>query len=102
VAQQLSWKQKKKNKGSKELENYITIRVYSRASSKEWASSGVAILVRKDWKNKIILYEWTSLSIVKLGLKLLTYIITVSGIYAPAEEKTSEAEEFYDDLHRSL
>jgi hypothetical protein len=75
--------------------------IYSWASSKEWASSGVAILVRNDWKNNI-LYEWTSLSIVKLGLKLLTYIIIVSGIYAPAEEKTSEAEEFYDDLHRSL
>jgi hypothetical protein len=31
--------------------------IYSGVPSEEWASSGVAILVRKDWKNKIIGYR---------------------------------------------
>jgi exonuclease III len=42
---------KRKSKGSKELENYVMI--YSEVPREEWASSGVAILVRKDWKNRI-------------------------------------------------
>jgi hypothetical protein len=49
---------KKKNKGSKELENYIML--YSGVPSEEWATSGIAKLVRKDWKNKVLGYEWIS------------------------------------------
>jgi hypothetical protein len=36
--------------------------------------------------------------ILKLRLKLLTYTITIIGIYTPVEGKTSKTEEFYDDL----
>jgi hypothetical protein len=32
--------------------------IYSGVPSKEWATSGIAILVGKEWKNKILGYEW--------------------------------------------
>jgi exonuclease III len=35
---------------------------------------------------------------MKLRLKLLTYTVTITGIYTPVEGKTSEREEFYDEL----
>jgi hypothetical protein len=71
--------------------------IYSEVSSEEWASSAIAILVKKDWKNRIIGYEQISPRTVKLRLKLLTYTVTIVGIYAPIEGKTSNTEEFYDD-----
>jgi hypothetical protein len=76
---------KKKSKGSKELENYVMI--YSGVPREEWDSSGVAILVRNDWKNRIIDYKWISSRIVQLRLKILTYTVTIIGIYAPVEGK---------------
>jgi hypothetical protein len=39
---------KKKNKGSKELEEYI---IYSGVSSEDWALSVIEIIAMKDWKN---------------------------------------------------
>jgi hypothetical protein len=66
--------------------------IYSGVPSEEWATSGIAILVRKDWKNRILGYEWISPRILKLRLKLLTYTITIIDIYAPVEGKTSETE----------
>jgi hypothetical protein len=49
------------------------------------------------WKNRIIGYEQISPRTVKLRLKLLTYTVTIVGIYTPIEGKTSNTEEFYDD-----
>jgi len=45
---------KKKNKGSEDIGNYIMI--YCRVPANQWASYGVAIAVRKDWKQDIRLH----------------------------------------------
>jgi len=42
---------KNKSKGFEDVGNYIMI--YCRVPANQWASSGVAIAVRKDWKHKI-------------------------------------------------
>jgi len=42
---------KKKNKGSENIGNYVMI--YCGVPANQWASSGVAIAVTKDWKHKI-------------------------------------------------
>jgi hypothetical protein len=60
--------------------------------------SNLAVLVRKGWENRIVGYGWISQRIVKLIFKLLTYVITITDMYAPVEGKMSETEEFYDDL----
>jgi exonuclease III len=49
---------KKKNKGSKDIGNYVMI--YCGVPANQWASSGVAIAIRKDWKHKIQDYTWIS------------------------------------------
>jgi hypothetical protein len=71
-------KTKKKNEGSKELENYIMIS--SGVPSEEWASSGIAILVRKDWKNRIIGYEYILPRIVRLRLSVPWLTSLVAGL----------------------
>jgi exonuclease III len=76
--------------------------IYSGAPREEWASSGVEILVKKYWKNRIIDYKWISPRIVQLGLKILIYTATIIDIYAPVEGKTTETEEFYDDLQAAV
>jgi exonuclease III len=78
------------------------VMIYSGVPREEWASSGIAILVRKDWKNRIIDYKWISQRTVQLGLKILTYTVTINGIYAPAEGKPTETEEFYDELQAAV
>jgi exonuclease III len=75
---------------------------YSGAPREEWASSGVAILVRKERKNRIIDYKWISPRIMQLRLKMLTYIVKIIGIYAPVEGKTTETEEFYDEVQAAV
>jgi hypothetical protein len=72
--------------------------IYSGVPSEEWESTDLAVLVRKGWDNRIVGYGWISPRIVKLIFKLLTYVITITDMYAPVEGKMSETEEFYDDL----
>jgi len=54
---------KKKNKGSEDTGNYIMI--YCGVPANQWASSGVAIAIRKDWKHKIQDYTWISDRIIE-------------------------------------
>jgi hypothetical protein len=49
---------KKKNKGSEDIGNHVMIYCGERAN--KWASSGVAIGVREDWKPKKKDYTWIS------------------------------------------
>ena len=42
---------KKKNKGLEYIGNYVM--TYCGVPANQWASSGVAIAIRKDWKHKI-------------------------------------------------
>jgi hypothetical protein len=44
--------------------------INSGIASEQRASSGVSILIRKDWKNRIIGYECISPKILELGLNL--------------------------------
>jgi exonuclease III len=39
---------------------------------------------------------------VQLRLKILTYKVTITGISAPVEGKTTETEEFYDELRAAV
>jgi hypothetical protein len=43
-------------------------------------------------------YECISPRTVNLRLKLVTYIVTITCIYTRVAGKTSETEEFYNDL----
>jgi hypothetical protein len=47
---------KEKNKGSEDIGNYVMI--YCGVPANQWASSGVAIAIRKDWRHKIQDYTW--------------------------------------------
>jgi len=61
---------KKKNKGSEDIGNYVMIDYGVPAN--QWASSGVAIVIRKDWKRKIQDYTWTSDRIIATRIKVLS------------------------------
>jgi exonuclease III len=56
---------KKKNKGSEDIGSYIMI--YCGVPANQWASSGVAIAIRRDWKRKIQDYTWISDTIIESG-----------------------------------
>ena len=76
--------------------------IYSGVPVNQWASSGVAILIRKDWKHKIQDYTWTSDRINETRIKVLNRNFTIVGVYAPVEGKEQDTEEFYRDLQQSM
>jgi hypothetical protein len=45
--------------------------IYCGVPANQWASSGVAIVIRKDWKRKIQDYIWTSGGIIATRIKVL-------------------------------
>jgi len=63
---------KKKKKGSQDIGNYIMI--YCGIPANQWASSGVAIAIRKDWEHKIQDYTWISDRIIETRIKVLNRI----------------------------
>ena len=69
---------KKKNKGSEDIGNYIMI--YCGVPANQWASSGVAIAIRKDWKYKIQDYTWISDRIIETRIKVLNRNFTIVGV----------------------
>jgi len=91
---------KKKNKGSEDIGNYVMI--YCGVPANQWASSGVAIAVRKDWKHKIQDYTWIADRIIETRIKLLNRNFTIEGVYAPVEGKEQDTEEFYRELQQSM
>ena len=74
---------KKKNKGSEEIDNYVMI--YGGVPANQWASSGVAIVIRKYWKHKIQDYTWISDRIIETRIKVLDRNFRIVGVYAPVE-----------------
>jgi exonuclease III len=76
---------KKKNKGSEDIDKYIMI--YSGVPDNKWAVSRVAILIRKDWKNKKQDDTWISDRTVVTRLSLLNRNFTIVGVYGPIEGK---------------
>ena len=90
----------KKNKGSEDIGNYMMI--YCGVPANQWASSGVAIEIRKDWKHKIQDYTWISDRIIDTRIKVLNRNFTIVGLYAPVEGKEQDREEFYRELQQSM
>jgi len=91
---------KKKNEGSEDIGHYVMI--YSGVPANQWASSGVAVAVRKDWKHKIRDYTWISDRIIETKIKVLNRNFTIVGVYAPVEGKEQATEEFYRELQQSI
>jgi len=76
--------------------------IYCGVSANQWASSGVAIAVRKDWIHKIQDYTWISDRIIETRIKVLNRNFTIVGVYAPVEGKEQDREEFYRELQQSM
>jgi len=68
--------------------------IYCGVSANQWASSGVAIAIRKDWKYKIPDYTWISERIIETRIKVLNRNFIVVGVYARVEGKEQDTEEF--------
>jgi hypothetical protein len=65
--------------------------IYSGVPDNKWAASGAAILIRKDWKNKIQDYTWISDRIVVTRLSQLNRNFTiVGGICTNRRERTRD------------
>lgn len=65
---------------------------------KKRASAGIAILIKRNWRNRIDNYEFINERIIKLRLKVVRGYITIVGVYSPEEGRPEEAAEFYEDL----
>ena len=72
---------KKKGKGSIELENHLLL--YSGADHSRRAALGISIIIKKNWKRKIISYSWINDRIITLKFKIGRKNITLIGVYAP-------------------
>jgi hypothetical protein len=60
---------KRKNTGSENLGKYVMI--YCGVPNSHWATSGVAVLLRNDWKQNLQDYTWILDRIILTRLKLL-------------------------------
>ena len=91
---------KKKLKGSTELGKYIMI--YEGVSQEKRAAAGIAILIRRNWKNRIHSYEYFNERIIKVRLRTARNYITIIGVYNPGEGKLDECIEFYEHLQNQI
>ena len=76
--------------------------IYCGVPANQWASYGVEIAIREDWKHKIQDYAWISDRIIETRLKVLNRNFTIVGAYAPVEAKEQDTEEFYRELQQSI
>ena len=74
--------------------------IYCGVPTNQWGSSGVAIAIRKDWKQKIQDYTWISDRIIETRIKVLNRNFTIVGVYGPVEGKEQDTEEFYRELKK--
>lgn len=91
---------KLKCKGTKDLDNYVMI--YNGKPQNERASSGVAILIDKKWKNKLHSYTFINDRILMTRFNIERGHLTIIGVYAPEEGKKEDTEEFYENLQKQL
>jgi len=54
--------------------------IYCGVPANQWASPGVAIAVRKDWKHKIQDYTWIWDRIIENRIKVLNRNFTIVGV----------------------
>jgi hypothetical protein len=59
--------------------------IYSRVPLNRRASCGVALLVNKEWRNRITSYEYISERTVTTKLKIDRGHLMIVGVYAPEE-----------------
>ena len=76
--------------------------IYCGVPANQWASSGIAIAIRKDWKHKIQDFTWIQDRIIETRIKVLSKIFTIVGVYAPVEGKEQDTEEFYREPQKSM
>jgi len=76
--------------------------IYCGVRANQWASSGVTIAIRKDWKRKIQDYTCISDRIIETRIKVLNRNFTLVGVYAPVEGKEQDTEEFYRELQQIM
>jgi hypothetical protein len=91
---------KKKNKGSEDRGYYVMI--YCGAPGNQWAPSGRAIAIRKDWKHTLQDYTWISDRIIETRIKVLNRNVTILGVHAPVEGKQQDTDEFFGELQQSM
>jgi exonuclease III len=89
-------REKKKSKGSADIGSYVMI--YSGVPNENWAASGVAILIRKHLRKKILGYTWISPRVIQVKLRIVSQEFNIIGVYTPVEGKQEETEIFYTDL----
>ena len=72
---------KKKLKGTRDIDDFVMI--YSGVSQNNRAVCGVAVLLDKKSKRKIVSYTFVSERIIILRLKIERDYFSVFGVYAP-------------------
>lgn len=91
---------KKNLKGSKVQNKYILI--YSGVPQSKRAPSGVAILLKKQLKNRIHSYKFISDSLICLRMKLEKGFMTILGVYTQEEGKNEDSAVFYEELQQCI
>ena len=66
--------------------------IYCGVPANQWASSGIAIAIRKDLKHKIQDYTWILDRIIETRIEVLNRNFTIVGVYAPVEGKEQDTE----------
>jgi exonuclease III len=66
------------------------------------ASSGVAILIKQKWKNRIVSYSWISDRIISLKCKTGRSLMNIIGVYAPIEGNKTDTRKFYKELQEIM
>jgi hypothetical protein len=72
--------------------------IYSGVEKSQRAQSGVSILLKDSWKNRIISYSRVSDRIITLRLRRARDNLTIIGVYAPTIGHKNDPEQFYNQL----
>jgi hypothetical protein len=92
----ISTKTKKKLNSTKDMDDFAML--WSGVPQSKRASSGVAIIVDKKWKNYIKNYTFVNDTIVIVKLRMPQGNMTVVGTYTPEEGRIEETEKYYHKL----
>jgi exonuclease III len=76
--------------------------IYCGVPANQWASSGIAIAIRKDLKHKIQDYTWNSDRMIETRIKVMNRNFAIVGVHVPVEGKEQNTQEFYRELQQSM
>ena len=92
---------KKKLRGIQDFKDHILL--YSGVERNQRAAAGIySNFDECQWKNKIYSYCFVNERIRVLCFNLLRGYIAIIAVYAPAEGKVQESEEFYNQIEVEL